>query len=234
MLRGILAFVSGFRRLLSERELRRLVLKMSAVLLLLMVVLGSGTVWLTGMLLGQFVPEGHAWYAQLLDILVWLLAAALGFLVGLLAYMTLGSVMASAWLEDLVAIVEGQHARRQVSFWRSMLQSMKSIVMPLLQFLPFALLAWIALAVPVIGGVLAGLVWTYAGFRLLAYEIMDVSASRRGWDWGRRKQEFLRHRGFYLGLCAAATAAMMLPVINLLALPAAVVGLAQWLHLRGE
>ncbi|RMG91267.1 MAG: hypothetical protein D6703_05380 [Zetaproteobacteria bacterium] len=234
MLQGLLALVSGFRRLLFERPFRMVVLKMSVMLLLLMLALGSVTVWLTGMLMGQFVPEGDAWYMELLNILVWLFAVMLGFIVGLLAYMTLGSVMASAWLDDLVGIVEGHYAGQRGSFWLSMLRSMKNIVMPLLQFLPYALLALLMLIVPVVGGAVASLIWAYAGLRLLAYEIMDASANRRGWDWERRKQEFRQHRGFYVGLCVATMAAMMVPLLNLFVLPAAVVGLAQWLHLRDE
>jgi len=52
-------------------------------------------------------------------------------------------------------------------------------------------------------------------------------ASRRGWDFKRRKQELGQRRFFYLGFGGMALGLMLVPVLNLFVLPAAAVGLSR-------
>jgi len=51
-------------------------------------------------------------------------------------------------------------------------------------------------------------------------------ASRKGWDFKRRKQVLGQRRFFYLGFGGMALGLMLIPVVNLFVLPAAVVGLS--------
>jgi len=69
--------------------------------------------------------------------------------------------------------------------------------------------------------------WTYGGIRFLSYELIDAPASRRGWDFNARKQKLAERRWFYVGFAGAAMALMLVPLLNLLVIPAAVVGISR-------
>jgi CysZ protein len=56
---------------------------------------------------------------------------------------------------------------------------------------------------------------------------MDIPASRRGWRWKDRKNSFQEHKWFFIGFSGLASILMVLPIVNLLVLPAAVAGLSR-------
>jgi CysZ protein len=76
---------------------------------------------------------------------------------------------------------------------------------------------------------LATAIWIYGGIRFLSFELMDTAASRRGWNFARRKQTLNDKRWFYLGFSGLATILLIIPVLNLFVIPAAVVGLSQYM-----
>jgi CysZ protein len=70
--------------------------------------------------------------------------------------------------------------------------------------------------------------------RFLSFELIDTTASRRGWDYAQRKAELIEKRWFYLGFAGLATLLMMVPIVNLLVIPAAVVGLSKALPAEND
>lgn len=232
-LQGIAAFVLGLRDLLMRAELRRVLWRMLGVLFAVMLLVSVGAFWLADALMAQFVPSGDAWYVPVLEWLVWLFSLLASIVAGVVSYMTLASVIAASWLDALCARID-RDTEAQTPWWRQTMNSMASIAMPLLHFLPFAAVSAVALLIPLAGSVIASVLWGYAGVRLLAFEVMDVPASRRGLRWRERRREWRAHRAFYLGLCGTASLALLLPVVNLLVLPACVVGLARHWSLMGE
>jgi len=226
LFQGVAAFAAGLRDLLVVPALRRILWRMLGVLFAVMLLVSLGAFWLADALMAQFIPSGDAWYVPVLEWLVWLFAMLASIIAGILSYMTLASVVAASWLDALCARIDGGRAREE-GWWRQTFDSLANITMPLLQFVPYAVVSVLAMLVPVVGTVVASALWSYAGVRLLAFEVMDVPATRRGLRWAARREEWRRHRMFYLGLCGVASAALMVPVLNLLVLPAAVVGLAR-------
>jgi len=179
----------------------------------------------------MWLPSGDAWYWQILSWVVWLLSAILALLIGAVSFAALGSVAAAPWLDALAARTEGLTGKgidvHPAVWWQQIIHSLVNSIRPL-----FGLLIWgcVALAlffIPLLGQVAATGIWGYASIRFLNYELMDPVASRRGWDFKRRKQELGQRRFFYLGFGAMALGLMLVPVLNLFILPAAAVGLSR-------
>jgi CysZ protein len=139
--------------------------------------------------------------------------------------------MTSPWLDMLAARTEGLAGHdvpeNQASWVSQIVQSLASTVRPLLGLLALGLVAAACLVVPVIGQVAATLIWGYAGIRFLNYEMLDVPASRRGWAFSRRRELMREERWYYLGFGLAAMLLMLVPALNVLVLPAAVVALSR-------
>lgn len=167
MVQGVLAYIAGLKMLLAESRLRSVLWQMIGVLLLLMLLLSSGSFWLSSTLMAQFIPSGDGWYIPLLEWLVWLFSILMALVVGILSYMTLATVIASAWLETLSSRTDGREEAAQGTWLQQTLRSLGNIMIPLLQFLPYALISLLLLLVPVIGAALASVLWAYAGLRLL-------------------------------------------------------------------
>ena len=231
MIRGALQMLDGLRLLLSEASLRQVLWRMLGLLVLLVLVLGTGVFWLTDHLAHLWLPGSDAWYWQLVGVIAWLLALVLALVSGVIGFVALGAVATSPWLDMLAARTEalsgGQAAQNPAPWPAQIMHSLVSTLRPLLTLLAFGLLALACLLVPVIGQVAATVIWGYAGIRFLNYELLDTPASRRQWDYARRRQELGSRPWFYLGFGCTAMALMLVPALNLLVLPAAVVALSR-------
>jgi len=209
--------------------------KMVILLAVLMLLLSFGVYELSLSLAERFMPTGDAWYVGMLAWLSWFFSLLLALAVGVVSYVVLGSAVSAPWLDTLAEIVEkGAVTTRQEPWWRLVLGSISNSMMPLLNFIPYALLALLLLLVPIVGTTAAGAVWAYAGIKLLAFEFMDTSASRRNWRWPERKAAVNNHRWFYLGFAGLASFMLVIPVLNLFVLPAAVVGLSRHMLFLGD
>lgn len=233
MISGMIRFLSGFRLLLTRSELRAIMWRMTGLLAVLILLLSVGMFWMLDVLVDRFIPTGDAFYIAVLAWLLWFFSLILSLAVAIVAYVVLGSIVASPWLDRLCECAEREEGIKlgapECPWWKLVLGSIWNSVMPLADFLPKALLAALLLFVPVYGGVTASIVWSYGSFRLLAFEFMDAPASRRSWQWSQRKQEMDDNKWFYLGFAGLASALLVVPVLNLFVLPAAVVGLSRHL-----
>jgi len=224
---GVLALLKGLQLLLARAELRAILWRMLALLLVLMVVISGSTFWLVDYVSAWWIPTGDAWYWQLLSWLAGVLAFVLAMICGVVSFVMLGSAASAPWLDDLAARTEalsGQVVREQQSGWmRLVTESLSNSIRPL-----FGLLVWGAAALLFFWlPPLATALWTYGGIRFLSYELIDTPASRRGWDFHARKQKLADRRWFYLGFAGAAMVLMLVPLLNLLVIPAAVVGISR-------
>lgn len=231
VLKGALSLLGGLRLLLARAELRAVLWRMLGLLVLMLLLLMAGTFWLAVTLAEMFMPTGDAWYVDALAWLVWLFALILSLGAGIVGFVTLGSIAAAPWLDALCVRVERLAGKAlnepDQPWWKLVAASMWNAFIPLLNFLPWALLALLLLLVPVIGTVAAGVIWAYAGLRLLSFEFMDAPAARRDWQWKERKSELAQNKWFYLGFSGIASLLLVVPILNLFVLPAAVVGLAK-------
>jgi CysZ protein len=232
MIRGMLQMLDGLRLLLTEAGLRQVLWRMLALLVVLVLTLGAGVFWLADHLVHLWLPPGsEAWYWQIIGVIAWLLALALALISGAVGFVALASVATSPWLDMLAARTEalsGTGGEPSAAPWFAQItQSLASTLRPLVSLLALGTLASACLLVPVIGQVAATVIWGYAGIRFLNYALLDVPASRRQWDFSRRRGELGCMPWFYLGFGGTAMLMMLVPGLNLLVLPAAVVALSR-------
>jgi len=235
MLEGCLRMFAGMRMLLLEPALRAVLWRMLILLFSLLVGEIYGVYALTEYLGGLLTPAGDAWYWRLLGWLAgWLtglMAVVLALLCGFVSFTALAAIAVSPWLEMLAERVEIRVAGRALTDPRGMMQmvaqSISHAVRPLLGLIVPGLIALVVVWLPLVGSIAASLIWGWAGIRFLNFELMDVPASRRGWDFAARKRELVEKRFFWLGFGGTAMVLMLIPGLNTLVLPAAVVALSE-------
>jgi len=227
MLIGAGALLAGMQLLFGKPELRAVLWRMIALLFVLMIILSSGVFWLADYVAGQWIPDGDGWYWRLLSWLAWLLAVLLSVVSGIIAYVALGSAVAAPWLDTLATRTEGicgcSCEESQAEWLQQFLHSLVNSVRPFFGLLVWAVAALLCFWMPP----LATAIWIYGGIRFLSFELMDTVATRRAWDFSRRKQILNENRWFYFGFSGLATVFLLIPVLNLFVIPAAVVGLSQ-------
>lgn len=233
MIEGVLAFVAGLRTLFARSELRAVLWRMIGLLFVLMIVLAGSVYWLADYVASLWIPDGDAWYWQLLAWLVWFLALILALISGAAGFVVLGSVVAAPWLDTLAARVEAmageQFEENRAGWLQQSLHSLANSVRPLLELLLWAVAALLCFWLPP----LATAIWIFGSIRFLSFELMDTMASRRAWDFNQRKQTLREKRWFFLGFSGLAIVLIAVPLLNLFVIPAAVVGLG--LHFsRGQ
>ena len=226
MIKGALAFLAGLKLLFVRTELRSLLWRMLGLLLLLMVVLSTAAYWLVDYVAALWIPEGDAWYWQVVSWIVWLLALLLALITAAVAYVALGSAAVAPWLDQLAERAETLSGKSveptSQSSMALILQSLSHSLRPLLGLMVWGGAALLFFWLPPV----AAAIWTYGSIRFLTFELIDTSASRRGWNFSQRKQKLNENRWFFLGFSALAAVMIMVPVLNLAVIPAAVVGLS--------
>ncbi|MDX8391704.1 MAG: EI24 domain-containing protein [Mariprofundaceae bacterium] len=231
MIEGFLSLFLGMRRLFFEASLRAVLWRIVLLLLVLMSFVGFGTYSFAEYLAGLWMPTGDAWYWQALASVAWFLAVLLALFTGVISFTLLAAIAAAPWLDMLAERSEILQTGTSIcesdrGLIRVVMQSLVNVIRPLGGLLLMGLLALAVVWMPLIGQVAAMLIWGYAGIRFLNYELIDVPASRRGWDFARRKGELTGKRFFWLGFGGLAMFLMLIPVVNLFVIPAAVVGLS--------
>lgn len=231
MIDGVATLMGGLQELLGRSELRHVLWRMLVLLVVLMLLLMGGIFTLTDYLANLWLPEGDAWYWQVISFFVWIIAILLAAFTGVVSFTALGSAAAAPWLDELAARTEAAHGMAGEasgkSWPRQIMEAIANSIRPLGGLLTLGVLALLLMLIPVIGQIAAAAVWGYAGIRFLNFELMDTVASRRGWGFARRKQTLNERRLFWFGFGGLAMAMMLVPFVNLLVIPAAVVGLTK-------
>lgn len=193
----------------------------------------GGSYWLLYYLLSRFFnsfAEG-AWYQQVLY--YFLLLVATVFLSVLFFFVLTRVASAVAWpFNDLVSqkteeIVRGAFHDTPFSVLQLLKDSGRSIghsLKVVAIYLAFMIGALLLLLIPGIGAILYTVAGALLSSYMFAYEYLGYPMDRRRFTW-KEKQNFLRSRfrsviGFGLGNVVVAT----IPFLNLLFIPAAVVG----------
>ncbi|MDX8412943.1 MAG: EI24 domain-containing protein [Mariprofundales bacterium] len=230
MFRGLTDLMAGLHLLWGDRQLRALLWRMVGLLALLMVAAAVGGFWLAETVAAAWMPTGEAWYWQLLAGLAWLFSALFAFVMALLVYLSLATAVVAPWLESVAlraALLRGEHlsARESQGGVALVLQATANVVRPLLGLVLCGLAALLLWWIPLLGPLLAGAVWAYGSLRFLCFELLDTHASLLAWDFSQRRDYLRQHRWYWLGFGGSAALALMVPLLNLLVLPAAVAGL---------
>ncbi|OIO71296.1 MAG: hypothetical protein CO186_07890 [Zetaproteobacteria bacterium CG_4_9_14_3_um_filter_49_83] len=230
MIQGGLDFLSGLRLMFSAGSLRGVLWRILGLLLVMMLLVFVGVFNLAEWLASLWLPDGDAWYWQILAWLVHALALLLALLIGAVTFTMLGSVAVAPWLDTLAVRtgrLSGKDLQENTATWSvQILQSISNSIRPLLGLLLGGLLALMLVWIPVIGQLAATLIWGIAGIMFLSYELMDTNASRLGLPFSQRKQKLKQRRFYWLGFGGLAMLLMMVPLVNVLVIPAAVVALS--------
>jgi CysZ protein len=237
MFKGAWTLVQGFHLLLSREELRSVIWRMLLLLLILFAGLTYGVFELSTAITDRFIPTGDAWYIGFLAWLLSLFSMLLSLAVGVVSFVTLGSIAVAPWLDQLyvrVGRLNGMELEQQVMpWWKSIANSLWNSVMPVATFIPLAALAAIFLLVPIYGTIAATVIWSYASLKLLSFEFMDTPATFSGWKWPERKAQMEENKWYYMGFSGLAMFLLVIPGLNLFVLPAAVVALFPQLNDEG-
>jgi CysZ protein len=230
MFQGATTLLSGMRMLLSEDSLRSVLWRMLGLLLVLMFALIFGVFSLAEHLAQLWLPSGDAWYWVLLSWIVWLLAIVLSLFTGVVSFTALGSAAVAPWLDTLALKTEQLQGKvskeSDVLWWQHVLGSLMNSLRPLLDLMVWGIAALLVIWIPLIGQFAATVIWGYAGIRFLCFELMDTTASRQGKRFAERKSLLAEQRFFWLGFGGLGMVMMMVPLLNLLVIPAAVVALS--------
>jgi len=230
MIRGVFDFFAGYQWLISKAELRRVLWQMIGLLVVLMLLLIFGVYQFADWLTAYWLPEGDAWYWDMLRWLAHVLAGILAMLLGVVSFTALGSIAAAPWLDSLVARtarLHGVDAPENSTGWLQQSgAAMVHAIRPLAGLLIMGVLALSVVWIPVLGQLAATVLWSIASIRFLNYTLIDTQATRQNLNFSVRRQLFKHSPWYWLGFGGMATLLMFVPLLNVLVIPAAVVAIA--------
>ncbi len=233
MLEGAWSLLGGLQMLLSQSSLRAILWRMLALLLVIMLVLSGGVFWLSEYMAAAWIPDGDSWYWLLLGWMAWLLALILSLAAGTAGFVLFASTVSAPWLDELAvrtAQLTGLSASPvSMGYAQQILQSLRNALRPLIELMLWGVAALLCLWLPP----LATAIWTYGSIRFLSFELIDTAASRTGQNFAERKQLLNNRRWFWLGFSGLAMLMLMVPLLNLLVIPAAVVATCRQPELTG-
>lgn len=182
-------------------------------------------------LLGGVVsrPDGGLW--AVLWVVVWLLLVGGALAMGLVVGMGIGGAVASPVYDRLIDRVEASEGvAHPEPDGPAALVALRGVVVGIGHALAYLAL-WAAMALaalalnvlPVVGQIAAAAAGLAVSTLTLALQATDGAASRRDLSFVAKLQRARRHAPVYMGLGAGMAALALVPVVSLLAAPAAVV-----------
>jgi CysZ protein len=226
------SFVDGYKyglsglRLLFRPGLRAFVL---LPILLNFVVFAAGSWWLIGFL-GRAQSAVTDWLPDWLDWLAWLIWPLAMIAVLVIVWTTftmianlLGSPFNGLLAEKVQRWRRPEHDLPQQPLWQEVV---RAPLTELRKLVYFALLAIPVVLVAVIPGVnvLAPLAWATYGAWLLAVEYCDYPLANCGLRLREERRILKTHRWLALGFGAGVLTLTVIPGLNLVAMPSAVIG----------
>ena len=243
-MRGIGYFFRGLR-LLNQPGIRPFVIMPVLVNILIFVLLTGFLVTQFDALLNWLVASLGDWFEWLLW-LMWLLFAALWLVVYGYSFTLISHILASPFYGLLAERVE-KHLTGQLDStpmtWKSMVAIARRSVVRELQklvyFMPrllaLVIVTLILILIPGISALVPAIYFLWGAWSL-SLENLDFAADNRGVSFADLRKTCARQRRLTLSFGAVAVAGSSIPLLNLLAVPAAVAGgTALWLeHLEAN
>lgn len=227
---GFAAVPAALGSLLRHPAWLRLALLAGAVQLGVAVLLAVWSATRADDVLGAVVARPDGGIGGVAWVAAWLVVAGAALAMGLVVGMGLGGAVASPLYDRLIDHVEASEGVHRDDPGGGVLGALRGVALGVGHALAYlALWAVMALAalslnvVPLLGQVVAA----GAGFAVsaftLALQATDGAASRRDATFGAKLARARRHGAAYVGLGAGMAALALVPVVSLLAAPAAVV-----------
>ncbi len=195
----------------------------------------TGLVWFAGSRFGgwmeNLVPQGEAWYWAVLTAVLWVLFAALLLLALVYTFTLVGNLLLAPFNDFLAEKVEWLHTGNRLGepfrvgalvqdMWRSVRAELGRMILYLagvVLLLPLHLF-------PPVGTAIYGVAFTLLTLFFLGWEYLDFSMER--WHLGFRAKRTLAfgNLGVLLSFGAGAILLLLIPLLNLLAIPVCVIG----------
>ncbi|MDQ6974763.1 MAG: EI24 domain-containing protein [Mariprofundaceae bacterium] len=231
MFQGSFKLLSGIRLLLSKAELRAILWKILALLTVLMLLLMASVFFLFDVMMQAWLPDGEVWYWVILSWVIWGITIIFTIFIGIIGLTALASAAVAPWLDNLAVRTEHMYgiARPENSapWWKQCVTALIHSIRPSYILLIWGIAALIISIIPILGPIAAAIIWTYASIHFLCFELMDTTATRQGWNFTQRKTQLKARPFFWLGFGGLAMLLMLIPLMNILVIPAAVVALSQ-------
>lgn len=224
---GARFFLAGFS-LISKKGLRRYALipiVINTLVFALLIYLGGMGIEL---LIGDWLPGGDSWWAQLFRGLIWLLFGAAAMALVFFGFTVLANLVGAPFNGRLSEKTEqhlrnGRTAGASVSLFREMGYATAHEGRKLLYFVVRALPLWLLTLVP--GVNLAAVpIWVLFTAWYMGMEYFDYPLSGRHIAFRELVAESRKYRVLLTGFGLATMAFMLVPVLNLFVMPAAVAG----------
>ena len=230
MIQGALQFLAGLLRLLRTEALRRILWRMIGLLLCLVFVLCIGTFFLFDQVLSQWVPADDAGYWFLLSWLIGVISVLASVFIGITGFTILASAAVAPWLDTLAVCNQRLHGiacpENHEPWWQQSITALIHSIRPVSILLAWGALAFLLFFIPLLGPIVSGIIWLYAGIIFLCFELMDTTATQRQMSYAQRKHNIQEQRMFWLGFGGMSMLWMSIPILNILVIPAAVVALS--------
>ena len=235
---GFAAPVYGVRLLLKHSKLRALAIipliisvALGAVLTVFGLYLLATNLGSISSELGNFLGFDREGYTVvLLNVFLWPIALLL---LGAAIYMSIRLVaspfytlLAERTLVELGSRQAASFSLRDAHTWLYI--SLRMFMVSLLKALLFTVASVILFVfsfIPVLN-----IIATFGFMQMLAFDISDYAFEAMEWPWSRRWAHFRSHAMTYTGLACGLGITMLIPGVNLILLPAAVVGASETLH----
>ncbi|MBO0725472.1 MAG: EI24 domain-containing protein [Blastocatellia bacterium] len=212
---GVRFFLLGLRTLVRNADLLTLSMIPMLLTLVLLMALIIGSAWMVGRLIGDAARVEIRIAAEVLMVL-------LTFLIAYFLYLPVARVLLAPFAEALSrrarVISTGRTIRQNNQGWgRAMLEGLKLVI-----FQAAVALAALALGIafPPVGAPIGIAVAIFLG----GLDFFDIPLSTRGLRLRNKLGVIWRNKSLALGFGAAAYLMLIIPVINMLALPVGVVG----------
>ncbi len=213
----------GVKYIFKHRKCWYLLVVPALVNLMLLIFLVLVVVILLSYWLGMTLPE--VWWATLISIMIVGSATVLVLFLGIMLFVSVGSIVAAPFYEALSSGVDQEVPRIDQPWWKEIALSFKNSLSKLAWFALIQVFLLIMLFIPfVVGMVTYTVVGFVAAVLFLALEYLDLVFDRRGVRFNDRLRWCLHHKWYVLGFGSAVFIGLTIPVVNLLVPPAAAVG----------
>jgi len=185
----------------------------------------------------HYIPQGNAWYWQILSALLWIVAVLLTTVLVFFAFTAVGNLIASPFndlLSEKTEYILTGHKDDSRFTWRTffaearqtMFVELKKIIVFLLGMLLLLLLNFL----PVVGSLLYAFLSIFWTVLFLAVEYCGYVFARRRYSYGRQRHILFSNFFLFMGFGGGVFCVLAIPLVQLLCIPLGVVGATCLLH----
>ena len=185
----------------------------------------------------HYIPQGDAWYWQILSALLWIAAVIVTTVLVFFAFTAVGNLIASPFNDLLSEKTENILNEKKdhspfawstffVEAWQTMQVEMKKIALFILGMFFLLLLNFL----PVLGSLLYAILSVFWTILFLAVEYNGYVFTRRQMSFGAQRRVILSHFSLFMGFGTGVFCILAIPFMQLLCIPLGVIGATCLLH----